>query len=248
MGISSNELENMKISIGSLRVMSDVDAKKVKDCLLEKIKNFNEAKGQEKSSLISLISAHAGLCKEKDTPKWKNVHNVLVYKYATKNKMSDRIIARKVGKRREKLYYYVKEAMKNMIFLCNGFPAILANDMEPYQLAEVIICNYKYIKYFQMVDIRNLFSEDIEKMIIDYRKETENIIKVFHGIIEIYEYYCQNSIQADKRKWDVLRLRYIEDSMDCFQLSDKYDVHVALIRNDCRLNINRISELMFKDE
>ncbi|MCQ2507586.1 MAG: hypothetical protein MJ097_02215 [Dorea sp.] len=244
-GMSAAEYHNMAIPYPDTLPADQELLERLRKHLSQVMKKYRETSGSEREAITSLLTAHGTYCRNLGKPKWKRVHNVMAYRYADKNALTMRMIARKIGKCKEETDNDLMEGQKNMVKLCCGYPSIASGSTDAYGIVEDLLNNYHLLVVAAHVKAEELLPEDIKNIVLQMRKSTDQLIECLNTAIRVYELFCTGYDGIERRRLDVLMARYIEGRKTAPEMAKELNVGLSTVQNDCRMTIKRLSEIMF---
>lgn len=245
-GISADRFRDMPVDHGTVTAADPELCREMRKYLSVVLKRYRDSSGAEHEAVTELLRAHGKYCKGMGTAKWRRVHNVLAYRYADKDLFTCRMIGRKLGKGKEEIDNDIMEGQRNLVKLSCGYPAIADKAEDTYSTVFNLLCNYMLLDSSRHLDVSGLFPEEWQQEIIRMQGETEQLMECFDTAVRLYGIFCRGSGETEIRRLAVLQARFIEKRMPAAQLAKQLNIGLSTVQNDCRINIKRLSGIMFK--
>lgn len=244
-GVTAAEYGNMAVRADGFGLASISFQQRMRKQVARALKGYRISDGAEHEAVTELLKAHGEFCKATGAVKWKRIHNVLAYRYADSNILTNRMIARKLGKCKEEIDNDLMQGQQDIVILCCGYAAIADYGADAYDITDKIIHKYKLLSAADMIDVSGIFSDEIGEVVRKCKAESNQLMKCFRTAARLYEAYCRGYGAVEMRRLDSLEARFTKGNSSAPEMAKKHFVSLSTIQNDHRMNVKRLSEIMF---
>lgn len=166
---------------------------------------------EAREAVEHIMSIHAKLANDNEVI--KSIHNAAVYAYMMEIDLNTKQIGQRLNVSSGTAYNNIKKAFENIAAIISGILFL----QKPYGYADgitEILHNYKILQVSQMVDSEKLTGA-LKEWCIKGQEATKHALKGLELLLRLFEIYSADTEkycdEADPRKLQVLKLRYLED-------------------------------------